>query len=241
MPKEKPYRKKRLTKEELEARLSKGGSDSDTYIFDVEYQKLKEERERVRREYERERERYLRISEDLRREMVNGTASDADMARYMSALTTRGVALGQEQQKLQEKLETLGNQRAEVEAQMDELRNVAFSGATRANYRPVKQETEYKGFKTSATGQNYGQAKIVEMSPAEYLRRVSFQFGDGSVESIMRTASPATIEKLMGQMLRGTRFNPPSLNYKGNKTERTNHAIAAFMNGYTRIPVLVIE
>ena len=69
-----------LTSEDIKRRLREGGSDA--YLFDVEYEKLKKEEERLQAEYEREREKYLKITEQLRQEMLNGTATDADMALY---------------------------------------------------------------------------------------------------------------------------------------------------------------
>ena len=128
-----------------------------------------------------------------------------------------------------------------MDNQMAELRNIAFSGATHSPTEPVRDESEYKGFKTSITGQNYGEAKIVEMSPAEYLRRISFQFGDGSTQSILRNATPAVIRSIMTKMLRGTRYRAPSLDYKRGSISGNERAIAALLNGYQKIPVLVIE
>lgn len=227
-----------LTSEDIKRRLRESGSDA--YLFDVEYEKLKKEEERLQAEYEREREKYLKITEQLRQEMLNGTASDADMARYMSALTDKGVQLQQQQQKMQDSINQLADQRADVENQMNELRKKAFSGSTNA-YQSADKNTAYNGFKIDSNKSSYANAKIVEMTPQEYLRRVAFGFKNNSLESLVNSASPATVEKYMRQMLRGTKFNSPSLNYSRGSSVGMERVMAAMMNGYQRIPVMVIE
>lgn len=229
--------KKGLTSEDIANMLNRGG-DSDSYIFDVEYEKLQKENERLREEYERAREEYMRISEELRREMANGTASAADEARFMAMLSDRGVQLQHEQSKMEDSMKQLTDQRADIDKQLAELRRNAFSGATRAEgYQEAKYENSYRGFKND----NWGEAKVVEMSPAEYMRRMAFQFGNGNLQGILRTLSPREIEKIARQMRRGIKFNSPSLNYALNKGSGSAQVIAALMNGYKRIPVLIVE
>lgn len=224
----------KLTQEDIKKRLQR--EDSDAYLFDVEYQKLKAEQERLAAEYAREREEYLRISEELRQEMSDGTATDADMARFMAVLSDRGVELQEQQQKMQGEMDKLVDARADIDQQMEALRKNAFSGATRS-YTPVKKSDDYKGFKTEGTGN----AKVVEMRPEEYLRRVAYDFTGGGMESLIKGMSPSAVERYMRAMLRGTKYNPSALNYKGNKTSGTVQALAALMNGYEKIPVMIIE
>lgn len=224
-----------LTREDIENAINKG--DGDGYVFDVEYQKLQAERERLREEYERARDEYVKITEQLRKEMENGTASEADEARFMAMLTDRGVQLQQQQKKIEDSLTSLADQRADIDNQLAQLRNIAFSGSTSAPSTPAKPEEKYRGFKN----QSRGEEKIVEMSPSEYLRRMAFQFGNGNMESLLRTASPQMIEKIARQMRRGIKFNSPTLDYSSHKTTGNERAIAALLNGYKRIPVLIIE
>ena len=229
--------KKGLNKEDIES-LVKRKQNDDSYIFDVEYQKLQAENEKLREEYERAREEYVRITDELRKEMENGTASEADEARFMAMLSERGVQLQSEQKKLEDSLNEIADNRADVDKQLAELRKNAFSGATRAgNFKVADADAKYRGFKN----ENRGEAKVVEMSPAEYLRRMAFQFGQGNIESILRTASPRDIEKIARQMNRGIKFNSPTLDYSLNKAVGNNHVLAALLNGYKRIPVLIIE
>lgn len=226
-----------LTEEEIKRRHR--SADSDAYMFDVEYEKLKKEEERLQAEYEREREKYLRITEQLRQEMSNGTASDADMARYMAMLTDRGVQLQQQQQKMQENIDKLNEDRADVQNQMNELRMNAFAGSTNA-YQSADRREDYNGFKSDS---ERGTAKVVEMSPEEFLRRATFgENGKGSLQSLLSSMRPSDIEKYMRQMLRGTKYNTPSITAGGNSSNISNaRVLAALLNGYHKIPVMVIE
>lgn len=231
-------RSARLTEDRLKKRVKE--QDGDGYLFDVEYEKLKKEREETEKKYEQAREEYLRITEELRKEMMNGTASETDVARFMAALTNRGVQLEQQQQKIQESVDQLAEQTADVERRMDDLRMQAFGGNTRA-WTPADTNADYKGFKLDNTDNRYANAKIVEMTPQEYLRRVAFDVKGSGMDEVLKDASPAQVEKYMRQMLRGTRFNAPSLNYKSGKTSGDARALAALLNGYGRIPVMVVE
>lgn len=231
-------RSARLTEEGVKRRYKK--ADGDGYLFDVEYEKLKHEREEAERKYEQAREDYMRITEELREEMANGTASDADMARFMAVLTNRGVQLQQEQKKMQEQVNQLADQRADVENRMNELRMRAFGGNTRA-YQSASLEENYNGFKLDNTNNKYSDAKVVEMTPEEYLRRVAFDVKGNGLDEVLKSSSPSQIEKYMRQMLRGTRFNAPSLNYRNGTSVGDARVLAALFNGYNRIPVMVLE
>ena len=226
-----------LTEEGLRARHRK--EDSDAYLFDVEYEKLKKEREETEKELEQAREEYLRVSEELRQEMINGTASDAAMERFSAVLTERGVQLQQEQEQLQKNVSDMQAQQADVENRMNELRMKAFGGNTRA-WNSANKNADYKGFKLDGD-KRYANAKLVEMSPQEYLRRIAFDIKGNGLDEVLKGASPAQVEKYMRQMLRGTRFNAPTLNYKNGTTIGDARALAALFNGYKRIPVMVVE
>ena len=226
-----------LTQEQIRRRHR--AVDGDAYIFDVEYEKLKKEEERLQRQYEREREEYLRVTEQLRQEMANGTASDADMARYMAALTDRGVQLERQQQRMQDSIDKLNENRADVQRQMDELRKNAFAGSTNA-YQAADRREQYNGFKAES---RRTEAKIVEMSPEEYLRRAVFGAnGAGSLRALLNSVPASNVEKYMRQMLRGTKFAAPSITSMGDSSARNNaRVLAAMMNGYNKIPVLIVE
>ena len=227
----------KLTKDDI--RKKHRSVDGDGYLFDVEYQKLKEEQERIQREYDRERAEYLRVTERLRQEMLGGSANMADRQRFMAALSDMGVQLQKQQTELQNQIDKTLALRTDVDRQMDDLRQRAFAGST-STYRAADRD-DYKGFEAKASNRvDYSKARIVEMSPAEYLRRIAFNAKGGGFRDLLNNASPALIDKYARQMLRGTKFNAPSLN-ASNRSNDPEKALAAIMNGYTRIPVLIIE
>lgn len=229
----------KMTEGELSARHK--GVDGDAYMFDVEYEKLKKEQERLEKEYEKEREEYMRISDQLRQEMLNGTATGAEMERFMSALTEKGVMLQQQQAQMQQDIDDLASKRADIDAQMNELRRKAFSGSTSA-YQAVDKNADYKGFKLdNMSGRSYANARVVEMTPIEYLRRVAFDVRGNGMDDVIRNASPSAVERYMRAMLRGTRYGAPRLNYRGGKSVGDERALAALFNGYQRIPVMILE
>lgn len=229
-----------MTEEELKRKHKK--EDSDAYLFDVEYEKLKKEREEAEKEYAKARDEYIRISKELREEMANGTVTDSEMARFMAVLSDRGVQLQEEQVKAQEQIDKMAEVQADVETRMNELRMKAFGGNTRA-WNSADRNNDYKGFKMDSSDKRYANAKVVEMTPEEYLRRVAFDVKGKGMDNLIHNASPSSVEKYMRQMLRGYRFGAPSLNYKSSSTSKggEERALAALLNGYGRIPVMVIE
>ena len=227
-----------MTEEEMRRKHKK--EDSDAYLFDVEYEKLKKEREEAEREMEQARDEYVKVSEELRQEMMNGTASESDMSRFMAVLTERGVQLQQQQEQLMKQVNEVQDKVTDVENRMNELRMKAFGGNTRA-WNNIDTNANYKGFKIDQMDKRWANAKLVEMSPQEYLRRVAFDVKGKGMDEILNSASPAQVEKYMKQMLRGTRFNAPGLNYKTRSSTGDARALAALLNGYGRIPVMVLE
>ena len=236
MPVKARYGKKRKKKLEEQIEEARKKADSDAYLFDVEYEKLRAEQEAAQREIEQAREELQRITEELRQEMYDGTASEADMARFMAVLTDRGAQLQKQQEKMREEMDSLYEQRAEIDQRMAELRVKAFSGSTNAYVSADKND--YKGFDAERGGTK---AKVVEMRPEEYLRRVAYQFTGNGMEAMLKGMSPAAVERYAKAMLRGTKYKAPSLNYKGQQTSGAEKALAALLNGYSKIPVLVVE
>ena len=233
-------RKGAMTEEELKRKHKK--EDSDAYLFDVEYEKLKKEREEAEKEYAKARDEYIRISKELREEMANGTVTDSEMARFMAVLSDRGVQLQEEQVKAQEQIDKMAEVQADVENRMNELRMKAFGGNTRA-WNSADRTADYRGFKIDSQDRRYANAKIVEMTPEEYLRRVAFDVKGKGIDDVLNNVSPSVVEKYMRQMLRGVRFGSPSLNYRNGSISKggSERALAAMLNGYGRIPVMVIE
>ena len=106
----------------------------------------------------------------------------------------------------------------------------------------------YEGFTTETTGTSYGddylksgKCRIVEMSPKEYLERCAYEiFDNGTMESTLNGAVDEDAKKYADMMKNGTKFDLPWLNYNGGGQEGRHRALAAYMNGLNKMPVLII-
>ena len=110
---------------------------------------------------------------------------------------------------------------------------------------------EYIGFKTKDTGTSYyndlikeGKAKIVEMTPEQYIKECAYYvFEDSTLEKVLRGRIDGDIEdteKYAKMMRDGVKFNTPYLNYQDYGQEGLHRAVAAYMNGIKKIPVVII-
>lgn len=85
-------------------------------------------------------------------------------------------------------------------------------------------------------------ARLVEMTPDEYIRRCAYEIfrGDyGTLESSLTGRAQADIDKYARLMLEGTEFPTPYLDYKTNNQEGLHRALAAKVAGIDVIPVVV--
>lgn len=107
----------------------------------------------------------------------------------------------------------------------------------------------YKGFKVNESTTPYvdtalkeGKAFVVEMSPKRYLQEIAYNIFDrATLESSLRGASASSVQKYMNMMKKGVKFDTPYLNYRDQQQEGRHRAIAAYLLGYKRIPVIVMR
>lgn len=108
---------------------------------------------------------------------------------------------------------------------------------------------EYVGFKTNDTGTSYyndqlekGNAKVVEMTPEEYIKECAYYvFENSTLEKTLRgRVGDEDTEKYAKMMREGTKFYTPYLNYKDYAQEGLHRAVAAYMNGIKKIPVVIV-
>ena len=115
------------------------------------------------------------------------------------------------------------------------------------NRPQLKEATskDYKGFSLDTkTGSMQdalakGNAIIVEMSPKEYMQRISYDIFKGSLERGSRGVIINNIEKYASEMKSGTKYDMPWIDYKNGGQEGRHRAMAAILNGYKTIPVAV--
>lgn len=107
----------------------------------------------------------------------------------------------------------------------------------------------YKGFKINESTTPYvdtalkeGKAFVVEMSPKRYLQEIAYNIFDrATLESSLRGTSTASVQRYMNMMKKGVKFDTPYLNYKDQQQEGRHRAIAAYLLGYKRIPVIIMR
>ena len=107
----------------------------------------------------------------------------------------------------------------------------------------------YKGFKINESTTPYvdtalkeGKAFVVEMSPMRYLQEIAYNIFDrATLESSLRGTSASSVQKYMNMMKKGVKFDTPYLNYRDQQQEGRHRAIAAYLLGYKRIPVIVMR
>ena len=110
---------------------------------------------------------------------------------------------------------------------------------------------DYIGFKTNDTGTSYyndliekDKVNIVEMTPEQYIKECAYYvFENSTLEKVLRGRIDGDIEdteKYAKMMREGVKFDTPYLNYKDYAQEGLHRAVAAYMNGIKKIPVVVV-
>lgn len=84
-----------------------------------------------------------------------------------------------------------------------------------------------------------GDAIIVEMSPKEYLQRISYDIFKASLQQTLRGVLTDNVQKYARQMKQGVKFDLPWIDLKNSGQEGRHRALAAILNGYDKIPVAV--
>jgi hypothetical protein len=142
----------------------------------------------------------------------------------------------------------------EAEIRQDVLRRYdeQNSKKQREEYgRPEFKEAsgEYPGFKTRESTTSYiddklknGQAKVVEMSPEQYIHECAhYIFTNSTMERTLRSrVGDKDTEKYARMMQSGVKFDTPYINYNSDAQEGLHRAVAAYMNGITKMPVIIV-
>ena len=145
---------------------------------------------------------------------------------------------------------------------MEDLKSAKFDGALVKqglfqtaqgvvwNNKAVKEFASYKaetGVFSNKTDVPYydrllkeGKAKIVEMSPDEYIERTAEMQGTG-IQRQMDMAPQANVNKYADMMRSGIKFDMPYLDYKDKDQEGRARSLAAKQVGEKKIPVLIVE
>ena len=231
-----------------------------------ELDRLNDERKSIENDLEKEKqpmdEAYKEFVEEMRQIYAEEGDYDEDEFQSVVKQTWREIK-GMEQKysakgnELNKKLNEIRSQIRAVERLISSTRNrIDDYGKSRSEnefeyrnkpFTPLSQK-DYKGFSMKQTV-NYinehlekGTARIVEMTPKEYLQRVAHQvFHSKSTTAAVHGTSPSQVAKYAQMMKNGTKFETPYLNLRDRSQEGRHRALAAIINGYKKIPVIVIE
>lgn len=143
-----------------------------------------------------------------------------------------------------------------VDAQGGAKTNKDFSDpqpASKEHYPGFKDTTGVSWYDDAENLRYHGlQARVVEMSPAEYLERCAANFNSAKEDATDRTStlagqvlqmSTSNVEKLQKLMENGGKMDMPYLNVGsgGGEQEGRHRAMAAYNLGMEKIPVLYVD
>lgn len=252
-------------KQELHDKLAEANSYANT----PEYQQLKEDSSKTFYEKEKLDEELSKIRElEKAHTTIDWNSEEVKNARAMGLgraeiemLYEEKDEIGKQAEKdyrtVREKLDTATRkwQNATdklkqyemqfVKGQKEQMQKMEREGKSTVS---SKIKDNYEGFQldthTPAYQRAYerGEAKIVEMSPKEYLQRCATDIFDSTYERQIRAvvADAKHTYELADMMKSGTKMYMPSLDYNSKGQEGRHRAAAAILNGIERMPVLII-
>lgn len=158
-----------------------------------------------------------------------------------------------------ERFHKVSKRKNEIEDEIADLheyfknQDTAQSEKQRKEYgRPEFKDAhgEYEGFvrdKSTESGIDNalkeGRARVVEMTPEQYIHECAHYIFEGSTfeRTLRGRLGDKDTEKYAKMMREGVKFDTPYLKYaygEGNQ-EGLHRAVAAFINGYDKIPVII--
>lgn len=250
---------------ELRTHIEKTLIDDDSYFKSKEYKDLRDyvhttfetskklEEEWLAKSKEAEKE----IDKDSYKELVEMFGGDKDLAKALADKTPKGRELQKQVDELRSKLDEVEKVHSEASNKLDRIKNqeaknqyVDFTRDFQDNikaYRPATKESDYKGFQFDTGISHYNElrdkgAKIVEMTPKQYLQECAYHIFDSTYENqvLVGMADTKVLNDLMKKIQGGTKMYLPYLNYKDGQQEGRHRAMAAMLLGIDKIPVMVV-
>ena len=230
---------------------------SNSYIYDKDYKDAQEAAHEAWTKLQSLGDEMKQIREERDKELIVDPSLGRQLSEVLGNYTDKGKVLD-------EKYYSLMSERSQAEKQHQLATDVLQSKSSEHSkiqkelYENRKEDTvstslkeNYQGFEISKSTTPYvdeklakGEAYIVEMSPKQYLQEAGYHiFPNSTLErQVQATAANnyANPKKYAQQMREGTKFHTPYLNYESGAQEGRNRAVAAFINGYERIPVIII-
>lgn len=198
--------------------------------------------------------RFLEIGRELKNEIKYPDDDAKSMGPQYAGLfgwyTEKGKQLKKEYDDCFAETKKAGQEAEEYGGKMDELKRQKRSEEIAEWGNPELKETTRKDFEGFTLESDVpalreklknGSAKVVEMSPKEYLERCAFEiFTDSTLENTVAGTESHKVNKYADLMENGEKFPIPYLDYATNNQEGRHRALAAMMNGYETMPVAII-
>lgn len=227
------------------------------YKDDPVYKKTVTELSQLRKQDEEVTHKWLEKEKELDKEVVDTEGLGHQLSKFLGSYTEKGEELAKEVKQLRKQVDEIEAQikplertieRFESEYKNKEIakwqsENHQFSNRTRQEYEGFGQKTKIPTFDDAI---EKGDVRVVEMSPKEYMQRVSYEIFGSSMTRTMNGVNLETAKKYAQEMQAGSQAPMPYLDYDGllrvgMAQEGRHRAIAAYLNGYDKIPVAVYK
>lgn len=233
--------------------------DKDSY-FSSEYNTLREKLRDLRSGKNKIEVELSELHKQLKPEEIRDEEADKTLGRTMGNLFVSYTDRGKE---IQAKMKPLVNEKDKLREEVTYYENrlneyIHEQRRTQQNewlqkistHSTMKEPTRssYQGFKLNESTTSRvdealktGRAKVVEMSPKEYLERSNYQiFKKNTLAQNISGRLPGIVNEYAEMMRQGVKFDTPYLDYDNEGQEGIHRALAAIQNGYDRIPVIVV-
>lgn len=195
---------------------------------------------------------WLKNKDEAKKHLIADPDMPRDLAEFFGKYDEEG-------QMLKAKSEAAYKALKEVEQKYNnagafiERRHKAHAEAELKEWRGAKDvpasQKSYEGFdKENKTHVSYyddlikqGKGQLVEMSPQEYMSRISYDVFGSTMERTTLGTDAEAVTKYAKMMREGTEFHVGYINYKTKEQEGRHRALAAYLNGYEKIPVWIFR
>ena len=231
--------------------------DKSDYRYGEEYKKVqKENSDLLERRMKNEEERRA-IEEQLKTESKPKPKAEWDDDDEWEALighrpkiyTEKGKQLKERYDKLWSEYQKIDSEWTKSNDKLEALKHryskqeKEWWDKNRPEYKKGKADKDYTGFATrTKSGYDHdleqGIGFIAEMSPKEYLQRITYDVFDSTWSRVVSGVDIKNINKYMSMMKSGVKFDMPSI-IEGKTQEGRHRAMAAYLLGIEKIPVYV--
>lgn len=245
---------KLMTREEV---LSKFISADDYSKTDKSYIELKNNEKTLRDKREELSARRKEVEEQLKQESTPKPKNEwTEEDEFNSLLhnrpmkyTEKGIKLKAEKDKLWKEYMQVDHDWSEANTKLISAKNTQAKkekqwwDKNRPEYEKGNAKKDYTGFATKTrSGYDYdleqGKGFIAQMSPKEYLQRITYDVFDSTWSNTVSGVNTDNILKYMSMMKSGVKFDMPSI-IEGSGQEGRHRAMAAYLCGIKLIPVYV--